>query len=63
MSTKPTPLEPHPERYSFEAAVNGEYPAVIHEPGECKACDISAAVIARLDAENDAHWVRQEATR
>lgn len=61
-SQTPTPCEPHPERYSYEAAVNGDYPAVIHEAGEgCTPCDVSAEFYARLDAEDDAHWVRENA--
>lgn len=61
-SLTPSPYEPHPELYSYEAAVNGEYAAVIHEPGEgCTSCDVSSDFYARLDAENDARWVRENA--
>ena len=61
-SLTPTLHEPHPELYSYEAAVNGEYPAVIHEAGEgCKPCDVSAEFYARLDTEDDARWVRETA--
>ena len=60
-SLTPSPYEPHPELYSYEAAVNGDYPAVIHEPEEgCTPCDVSSDFYARLDAENDARWVRAE---
>jgi len=56
-----TLAEPHPELYSYEAAVNGDYPAAIHEAGGgCAPCEASAAFYARLDAENDARWVRAE---
>ena len=27
-SLTPNPYEPHPDRYCYKAAVNGEYPAV-----------------------------------
>ena len=56
-----TPCEPHPELYSYEAAVNGDYPAVIHEPGECAPCDVFSDFYARQDAEDDARWVRENA--
>ena len=60
-SRTPSPYEPHPGLYSYEAAVNGDYPAVIHEPGErCTPCDVSSDFYAPLDAENDARWVRAE---
>jgi hypothetical protein len=57
----PTLYEPHPELYSYEAAVDGDYPAVIHEAGEgCAPCGASAAFYTRLNAENDARWVQAE---
>ena len=46
----PTLHEPHPEKYSHEATVKGDYPAVIHEAGQCAACDASATYLARLNA-------------
>ena len=53
--------EPHPELYSYQAAVDGDYPAVIHERGECGPCDVSAEFIERQEAENDAYWIRDQA--
>jgi len=38
----PTLAEPHPETYSFEAAENGEYPALCNDES-CKPCEASAA--------------------
>ena len=38
----PTLAEPHPELYSFEAAENGEYPALCNDES-CKPCEASAA--------------------
>ena len=38
----PTLAEPRPEMYSFEAAENGDYPAIVHDAG-CKPCEASAA--------------------
>ena len=38
----PALAEPHPETYSFEAAENGEYPALCND-GSCKPCEASAA--------------------
>ncbi len=34
--------EPHPELYSFEAAGNGEYPALCNDES-CEPCEASAA--------------------
>jgi len=34
---------------------------VIHEPGESGPCDVSAEFYARLDAEDGARWVRENA--
>jgi hypothetical protein len=41
-SLRPTLAEPHPERYSYQAAVNGDYPALCDDPG-CGPCQASAA--------------------
>ena len=46
-----TLAEPHPERYSFDAAENGEYPALCHDPG-CKPCE-----------ESEAAWRQEELER
>ena len=39
---EPALAEPHPELYSFEAAENGEYPALCNDES-CKPCEASAA--------------------
>jgi len=41
-ASQATLAEPHPERYSFEAAVNGEYPALCDDP-DCKPCEAAEA--------------------
>ena len=41
----PALAEPHPERYSYEAAVNGEYPALCDDP-DCQPCEASEAAWA-----------------
>lgn len=41
----PTLAEPHPELYSWEAAENGEYPALCNDP-ECEPCAASEAAWA-----------------
>jgi hypothetical protein len=42
---RPTLAEPHPERFSVEAAENGEYPALCDEQN-CKPCEESEAAWA-----------------
>ena len=39
---RPTLAEPHPERYSYTDAVNGDYPALCGDP-DCGPCKASAA--------------------
>ncbi len=41
-SLRPTLAEPHPERYSYEDAVSGDYPALCGNP-ECGPCQASEA--------------------
>ena len=57
-----TLAEPHPERYSFEAAVNGEYPALCDDP-DCQPCEASAAARRQEEAALDAAWRREELER
>ena len=57
----PTTAEPHSALYSYDAAVNGDYPAVIHEPGEgCQPCDVSAASYGQCDRDTHAAWRQHE---
>ena len=49
----PTLAEPHPELYSFEAAENGEYPAIVHDEG-CKPCEASAEALEAQRSEPEA---------
>ena len=58
----PALAEPHPERYSFEAAVNGEYPALCDDP-DCKPCEASEAAWRQEEAALDAAWRREELGR
>ena len=58
----PTLAEPHPERYSYEAAVNGEYPALCDDP-DCKPCEASEAAWRQEEAALDAAWRREELER
>ena len=51
----PTLAEPHPERYSYEAAVNGEYPDLC-DAADCQPCQASAAAWAQEEAALDAAW-------
>ena len=43
----PALAEPHPQRYSFAAAENGEYPALCDDP-DCQPCQPCQAPEARL---------------
>jgi hypothetical protein len=58
----PTLAEPHPERYSHEAAANGDYAALCGKLG-CKSCEASEAAWAAEDAARDAAWKEGEASR
>ena len=58
----PALAEPHPERYSCEAAVNGEYPDLCDAP-DCRPCQASAAAWAQEEAALDAAWRREELER
>ena len=55
----PALAEPHPERYSIEAAVNGEYPALCDAP-DCQPCEASEAAWRQDEAALDAAWRREE---
>lgn len=52
--------EPHPEQYSYEAAVNGDYPAIVHDSG-CEPCDLTRQYWAEADAEQAEIRAREEA--
>ncbi len=54
-----TLAEPHPELYSYEAAVNGDYPAIVHDAG-CKPCDASAAAWEAAEIELDERWKAEQ---
>ena len=58
----PALAEPHPERYSIEAAVNGEYPALCDDP-DCLPCQVSEAAWRQEEAALDAAWRREELGR
>ena len=53
----PTLAEPHPERYSYEAAENGEYPALCDDP-DCQPC---RGVGSRLALRKRPRWMRRGA--
>ena len=57
-----TLAEPHPERYSYEAALNGEYPALCDDP-DCKPCQAPEAAWRQDEAALDAAWRRDELER
>ena len=42
--------EPHPELYSYQAAINGDYPAIVHDSG-CEPCDLARQDEAEAEAE------------
>ena len=58
----PALAEPHPERYSYEAAVNGEYPALCDDP-DCQPCEAPEAAWAQEEAALDAAWRQDELDR
>lgn len=45
----PTLAEPHPERYSYEMAVHGEYPSLCDDP-DCGPCEASEAAWRKEEA-------------
>ena len=49
---RPTFAEPHPERYSYEAAVNGDYPALCGDAdcGPCKASETAGTTEGEVPA-------------
>ena len=55
----PTLAEPHPELYSYEAAENGDYPAIVHDEG-CKPCEASAAAWEADDRALDERWKAEQ---
>lgn len=56
---QPTLAEPHPERYSLEAAENGDYPALCDDP-TCKPCQASEKAWAAEDQAADTAWLAAE---